>query len=248
MPIYKETVTADTRDGTEKGMTSWMRNCVNFINASTGLEIKFRTVSSLYGSAGFHVDVPAGDAFIRFGVMMSTVFASSNYLSGIILADGFYPLNGYGNYFDCSSFFSCGVTVIFGGGLLHVLVSLPYSENRTLFLANTATEISTGKKFAGCLGVVVKNGGTADISGIMRNGLTHNGTRVYIKNAETRDGRYRLENLFAFGESENPLPELEPFDVLFDSGEIKNAIIPGENRVSDPRGKTVCRGKFISFI
>ncbi|MBR5721077.1 MAG: hypothetical protein IKX78_01190, partial [Clostridia bacterium] len=148
MPIFRATVKSDLRSGMARGMESWISNCVDFINSVTGLEISYRLVSSLYGSAGFHVDIPISPPLsVKYGVMMSAIYNASNYLSGVLCKDTFFPINGYGNHFDCTLFYASDVTVVFGGGLLHVTVTLSTGEEKTLFIANTATETETGKKY-----------------------------------------------------------------------------------------------------
>ena len=249
MPLFKKTVKSDLRTGMAPGMESWMGNCVDFINSATGLEITYRLVSSLYGSAGFQVDIPiAPPLSVKFGVMMTAIYNASNYLSGVLFKDAFFPLNGYGNHFDCSLFYASEVTVVFGGGLLHVTVTLSTGEEKTLFLVNTATEIETGKKYAGCLGLIVDCDGNATHSGILRNAYSHDGTHLLIRQAETLSGRFLLDNLYTFGESDTPLPEKKPFGILYGDGTVKKAIIAGYDRISGPHGRTVSSGKYISFI
>ena len=249
MPVFKTTITADCRSGMRKGMESWMKNCVDCIKAVTGLEITFETVASLYGSTGFNVDITIKSSLaVRFGVMMSSVLNASNYLSGILCKNGFFPLNGYGNHFDCSAFYSSDLTVIYGDELLYVTVTLSDGEEKTLFFVNTQTEIATGEKYAGCMGLSVNKDGNAVFSGILRNEFSHDGVHVLIRKAETLNGRFLLDNLYTAGRSDNPLPEKKPFDVLFDDGTVKKAIVTGFNGISDTYGRTVCSGSFLCFI
>ena len=249
MPIFRATVKSDLRSGMARGMESWISNCVDFINSVTGLEISYRLVSSLYGSAGFHVNIPISPPLsVKYGVMMSAIYNASNYLSGVLCKDTFFPLNGYGNHFDCTLFYASDVTVVFGGGLLHVTATLSTGEEKTLFIVNTATELETGKKYAGCLGLIVDGDGNAVCSGILQNAYSHDGTHLLIRQAETLSGRFLLDNLYTFGETDNPLPEKKPFGLLYEDGTVKKAFIQGYNRVSNPHGKSVSSGKYICFV
>lgn len=249
MPVFKTTISGNCSLGMTKGMESWMKNCVDCINAVSGLEITFDTVSSLYGSTGFHVDIPIKTHLsVTFGVMMSSVLNASNYLSGILCKNGFFPLNGYGNHFDRSVFYSSNLTVVYSDGLLYVTVTLSDGEEKILFFVNTQTDIDTGEKYAGCMGLTLKKDGNAVYSGILRNAFSHDGVHVLIRRAETLNGRFLIDNLYTVGRSDNHLPPKEPFDVLFSDGTVKKAIITGYNSLSDPRGQSICEGSFLCFI
>ncbi len=249
MPLYEETIKGDFCSDTPDGMESWLKNCVEYVSCVTGVAISVRRVSSLCKSAGFHVDIAIKPHLsIRFGVMMSTAQPMSNYLSGVVCKDGFFPLNGYGNRFDFSAFYSSPVTVLYSEGLLHVIVTLCGGERKTLFLANVATATETGEEFAGCLGLVMLRDGSASCCGIRRNAYSHDGVHMLIRRAETLNGAFALSNLYTFGESENQLRDFEQFRICFEDGTEKKAVVLGENTLWRPHGKTVCSGRFISFI
>ena len=253
MPFYQKIIKGEYALATRKGMESWLSNCVKFISEVTGLNITYSVVSAIRGSTGFVVNIPIKISFInKFGIIMSTEAACSNYLSSILFNGEIYPLNSYGNFFDCSTFYESNVLVLYTDDVLHVLVRLPDDEYHTLFLVNKVTETDSGIERWGCLGFVPTDMGEAIFVRLCKNKYTENdglSSEIKITNAESLDGRFVLNGLYSFcAPSICDLPEFMPFNLVFDNGEKQSAVILGSNTVNDSCGRVISSGRFIGYV
>ena len=253
MPLFQRIIRSDLADPSDRGMESWLRSCIGFVAEVTGLEITYKKIAKLQNNTGFTVNIHVPNAFIReFGIIMSTSEKSSNYLSSVVFDGQLFPLNSYGNFFDHSSRYASDVLVLFSDDILHVLVRLPDNKYHTLFLLNKMTEIATGNEFFGCLGLVSTDGKNLFCSQLTRN--DHDDPyavsgKIKIANAETFDGRFRLNALYSFKlPSGCKVPDLKPFSVVYSDGKERSALIPGTDRILDRHGRTVSGGRFICFI
>jgi len=253
MPLFQRIIRGDTSDPSDRGMESWFRNCIGFVSEVTGLEITYKKIAKIQKNTGFTVSIHVPDSFIReFGIIMSTSKKSSNYLSSVVFDGQLFPLNSYGNFFDHSLFYASDVLVLFSDDILHVLVRLPDNRYHTLFLLNKMTEILTGSEFFGCLGLVSTDGENLLCSPLTRNNYDDPyavSGKIKIVNAETFDGRFRMNALYSFKlPSGCEVPDLKPFTVVYDDGKEHSAVIPGTDRILDCHGRTVSGGRFICFI
>jgi len=253
MAIYKQTITGSLNTNTAEAMSSWLSNCINFINTSTGLTLTYTQVSSSAGSTGFFVEVPISGSYLtKFGIIMSTTSSTSNYFSNIIHNNTIFPLNEYGNVFDYSNYYRTDVVIFHTADTLHVLCAFD-GEYHTMIQMNRFTEITTGTKYWGCSGFVATSPTSYILEDLTpaRNDSTSGGALeddISITNAVTEYGRFSADNLYSYYvSSATVLPEFLPFTLTFEDETERNALILGSSIVNGSGNVEYGGGKYISF-
>ena len=249
MTFYKRTIRSDYNTDTPEARRSWMSNCIDFINESTGMTLTYEETSSSEGISGYIVHVPVEGSFLtQFGILISTSSAVSNYFSNIVHNRHVYSINGSGNVFDFSDYYRADVIVFHTPETLHVLAAYD-GEYHTMLLLDRYTEITTGTKYWGCSGFIATSPTTYVLEDLTlaRNDATSGGAldnEISIANAITENGRFSADNVYSYYiSSATVLPEFVRFTMTFDDDTVKEAVLLGSNTIEGGYGE----GKYLRF-
>ena len=256
MAIYQKIIKSDLNTSSNEAMESWMSNLVDFINECTNVGVTYKVTStSVTNNTGFVLTVPIEGSYItKFGIIMSVSQDSSNYLSTLIHNGLTYPLNDYGNYFDYSNYYSVKVIIIHNDDTLYVLAGLPDGEFYNIIALNKMTEIASGSEYWGCVGFVATSLTSYSLQDLTlsRNDSSVEGAMssdIAISNAITSDGRFLANNLYSYYlPCVTELPEFLPFNISYEDGTAKTAVILNSCQVNSSSGTGFGSGKYMFFV
>ncbi len=235
-------------------MSSWAANLVDFINESTNIGVTYNVTSEATNKIAFVLTVPLENSKLtRFGIIMTTNSSSADHMGCFIFNSSNYGYDTQGNWFDYEKYYAKRVIILHNENSFYVLVEKSDSSFTTIVALNKVTEVATGDEYWGARGFVPTSSTaytvgnlTADrSSGSASGGFTND---ISIANAFTEDGRYMMNNLYAFhAPVTTNLPTFMKFAVEDENGDIRYAIILGSTTVK-VSSTLYGAGEYLMFI
>ncbi|MBQ6809536.1 MAG: hypothetical protein IJP09_02360 [Clostridia bacterium] len=254
MAFYQKIIKSDSNANTNAAMESWASNLVDFINESTSIGATYSVTSKATNQTAWVLNLPiSGSKITRFGVIMNTNSSTTDHMGCFIFNSGTYGYDVQGNFFDYTEYYAKRVLILHNENSFYLLVEKNDSSFTTLVALNKVTEVATGNEYWASRGFVptsssayTLNNLTTDRSnGAASGGVTND---ISIANAFTEDGRYMVNNLYAFhAPATTTLPKFMKFAVEDENGDLRYAIILGSTTVKS-NSTLYGAGEFLMFI
>lgn len=254
MALYQKIIKSDYNTNTTEAMSSWAANLVDFINESTNIGATYNVTSEATNKIAFVLTVPIeGSKLTRFGIIMTTSTTTSDHMGCFIFNGSNYGYDTQGNWFDYEKYYAKRVILLSNADSFYLLVEKSDSAFTTLVALNKVTEVGTGDEYWGTRGFVPTSSSAHTVgnltaersSGSASGGVTND---ISIANAFTEDGRYMMNNLYAFhAPIMTTLPAFMKFAVEDENGDIRYAIILGSTTVK-VSSTLYGAGEFLMFI
>ncbi len=254
MALYQKIIKSDYNTNTTEAMSSWAANLVEFINESTNIGASYRVTSEAASRMAFVLTLPIENSKLtRFGIIMSTNISSSDHMGYFIFNGSNYGYDTQGNWFDYEKYYAKRVILLSNENSFYILVEKSDSSFTTIVGLNKVTEVATGNEFWASRGFVPTSS-TAytvkDLTADRSNGSASGGVTndISIANAFTEDGRYMMNNLYAFhAPITTNLPTFMKFAVEDENGDLRYAILLGSTTVKIS-STLYGAGKFLMFV
>lgn len=254
MALYQKIITADSAENTNEAMESWAANFTAYVSEVTGLEATYTVTATGTSKLAFILTLPVeGSNITRFGIVISTDSSVSDYMSCIIYNNSTYGYDTQGNYFDYSIAYAKRVLILKNEDTLYIMVEKNASAFTTVVALNRVTEVGTGDTYWASRGFVPTSATASTMndltvgrsSGAASGGVTND---ISLGNAFTEDGRYMMNNLYAFhAPAMTDLPKFMKFAVEDENGDIRYALLMGSTTVK--KSSTLYGGgEFLMFI